>query len=191
MRQMAIVIFTIIWLTPSLVFAETKDGFRDMRWGDAPTADFERAEGGPLQKSHLGSSEAVRYKRSSDKLTIGKVDLNGIFYFFEDNKLCEVHVSVNSERLGPGKAADFRVIADALKLAYGAPAKEEISDVGGLSVWSVGNTRIFLIYLEARVDIVNQLMIIDNAYLERVSRDKAAKEQKEKTSAANAGRDDL
>ena len=191
MRQMAIVIFTIIWLTPSLVFAETKDGFRDMRWGDAPTADFERADSGPSGKSIMGSSEAVRYKRSSDKLTRGKVRLNGINYYFEDNKLCEVGVFVNNK----APSTDFWAIADALKVAYGAPeVNEEILEIGGrFSRWNEGNTMIFLTYLETKVDLVNgnQLIIIDKAYAERVSRDNAAKEQKEKTSAANAGRDDL
>ncbi len=188
MRQMAIVIFTIIWLTPSLVFAQIKDGFRDMRWGDAPTADFERVDRGPSKPSLYGSPEAVKYRRRSDKLAIGEVHLGSISYYFEDNKLREVFVYVNSE----APSTDFWAIADVLKATYGAPEINEnrLNGGGVFSRWNEGNTKIFLTYRQTPVDLLNgnDLTIIDKAYAERVSQDKAAKDQKENN---RKGRDDL
>lgn len=187
MRHATICLFALVGLTPVIAFAQIKDGFRDMRWGDAPTQDFDRVERGSSERS-FSSGNAVKYRRRSDKLSIGDVKVRSIFYYFEDNKLREVVVDVN----GSGSSTEFWKIADILKATYGAPeVNEHRLDGGGVfSRWNKDNTKIFLTLRDTPVDIVNgtDLKIIDKTYQEQVARGEATRNQQEN---ARKGRDDL
>src|SRR5258706_1309333 len=86
--------------------AEFKPGFRDVRWGDVPSAGMS-----VLRKD----GEETVYMRANDSLRIGEGRLTGINYQFWRGKLQGVIVEI-----APGSV---RVVMQAVQQVYGKPTQ--------------------------------------------------------------------
>ena len=98
-------------------FKNEPDGFRGLKWGDAPTEDMTFVS----QSTYSGDT----YYRKSDKLNIGTAELDLIFYNFNlySNQFYEVSVSF----FGKNNYDNLEIIFEE---RFGKPTSE-----GGYSMW--------------------------------------------------------
>lgn len=71
--------------TPSAPTTSMKPGFRDLRWGDAPTPEMKRL---------TRSGALASYQRPADRLVIGAASVSSIRYYFEADRLRGVEVTL-------------------------------------------------------------------------------------------------
>jgi hypothetical protein len=147
-----------------------KDGFRDMRWGNPPPKGFERVAG-KKHESSLSASSAIGYRRRTDKLSVGEVPLKAIDYYFDDNHLREVVVTVDHVN----RRISFIELSNILTAVYGPPTINEMQLVGGgfQSRWATESTIVVLSQRRTPVEILNgvDIVFIDRIYGERVAAD--------------------
>jgi len=82
----------ILLIIPCIAIAELKDGFRDLKWGDAPII-------GEMKKIYDNEKTSL-YVRESDKLFIENIPLNSIAYIFYENHFSYVDVRANKKYYG-------------------------------------------------------------------------------------------
>jgi hypothetical protein len=101
----------------SVFYLDAKNGFRDLKFGSAPTKDMElvRVDG-----------EARIYQRPHDALEIGDGKCKRILYVFDKNRLHGVSVTTEGRN-------NSRAVRDALYAAYGEPTLP--SAYGGRDRW--------------------------------------------------------
>lgn len=93
----------------SLADLDTKNGFRDARFGMAPS-ELE----GASKLQDQGSGHLEQWERRGDKLQIGGAKLFGIRYVFDRGRLSAVLIMASED-------SDFRAMRDVLVEAYGPP----------------------------------------------------------------------
>jgi len=114
----------------SLAYLDAKNGFRDVRFGSAPTKDMELAR--------VDGEEKI-YVRPRDSLEIGGGTCKEILYVFHAGRLRAVSVSTEGWK-------NNRAVRESLHAAYGAPSVP--SEYGGRERW-IGN-RVVVEYSENR-----------------------------------------
>jgi len=98
-------------------FQNEPDGFRGIKWGDPPGKDMRLYE-----KGYEKWPYAQCYVRRDEKLQIGKVKLENIYYLFHKNKFMRVLVEVDH-----GGVSEYYFLKDVLTLKFGR-VKEEIGE---------------------------------------------------------------
>ncbi len=84
--------FLIVLVLIISCFASDIEGFRDMKWGDAPN----KLGGSTITEKNL-SEKVFVYKKDKESLSIGNTKLKGIYYSFFDNKLTSVIFTFSGE----------------------------------------------------------------------------------------------
>lgn len=74
------VLLVLVFSVGAFAFQNEPDGFRGLKWGDPPIEDMEKVSG----------MRTVVYVQPNDKLSIGDVELNYIFYTFYQDKFMRV-----------------------------------------------------------------------------------------------------
>lgn len=187
MRLFTLILAVIASVLPTPVFAEDKDGFRDMKWGDAPTAEFQELD--QAEQIQLASSpKQVYFSRPSDKLAIGSTRLERIIYCFDNNELRKVHIFAT--RRNPALSA--LQIEQVLKATYGLPEVNEapLQTGGCVSVWEKGKTRVSLTFRKTPFEELNgtELLLVDKVYSDRERQEEAIRRLEKD---AKVGQEDL
>jgi hypothetical protein len=104
----------------SVYYLDSKNGFRDLKFGSTPTKDMELAR--------VDGDERI-YQRPKDSLEIGDGKCKQILYVFYKNRLHTVQIVT-------GGRNNSRAVRDALYAAYGKPTLP--SEYGGRDRWIGG-----------------------------------------------------
>lgn len=92
MRKITVVLMVLIVLAFPLgafAFQNEPDGFRGLKWGQAPTEKM---------VEFYSYGDEVTYMLSEDKMFLGDVPLYLIAYFFDKNRFCGAGLSFNGEK---------------------------------------------------------------------------------------------
>lgn len=95
----------------SAEYLDAKNGFRDVTFGQAPTADMVRRS-----RSKVTVLALDMYARPHERLAIGRVKLDYILYGFYKERLIEVDLKVRPE--------DCQLLTRFLEAAYGGPSEK-------------------------------------------------------------------
>jgi len=96
-----LILICCVVLVGSLAYAEPgdfkpgsePDGFRGIKWGQ----DISTIEGLVLVVTDLSHSGIDVYAREGDELKIGAAELDGIYYGFWQDKVCNVQIYINGD----------------------------------------------------------------------------------------------
>lgn len=183
--------FALVSITQA--FQNEPEGFRGLKWGDPPGEDMEYWEKPPADTATrflepdlfpLGSDDVLWYKRKNDKLQIGVVELEYIYYLFYKNKFMEVRIRPNSIQIDSLK--------DVLKLKFGSGEYEGKGTMLSVITWSGDITTIIVkSNLYERYDLLKiRSTKIYNQYQEderRQEEEEARRKEEERQKAAEEG----
>ncbi|MCE9630882.1 MAG: hypothetical protein K8S94_09255 [Planctomycetia bacterium] len=155
--------------------AQTLDGFRRMEWGDPPTPDFIVAEKPALTKhaEKLIRPQAVPYTRKEDKLSVGPLQVESIHYWFFENKLRAVTLTLTAKN----RSGDWHEV---LSKAYGNDHQVPMSiDARGFGGFWAPNDSVTWVYLDRPLlndEPATQVTILDSRDFKRQQQEKAEQE---------------
>jgi hypothetical protein len=139
-----ILLVSLIFLTVCIVgfaFPNEPDGFRDLKWGDAPTEDM-KLENEWMLNNTLPSEywdNARIYRRNNENDQIGSAKLYWIEYHFNfrSNQLFKVTASFSNRK-------NFEILKIIFEDRFGEPTKEEKNFL----LWNGEKAKVHLIYFE-------------------------------------------
>lgn len=79
---LVLAVMVLVLAVEAFAFQNEPEGFRGLKWGDPPTEDMEK-------ESEIGMGIVI-YERLDDKLSLGDVELDYIFYVFYQDKFMRV-----------------------------------------------------------------------------------------------------
>jgi hypothetical protein len=140
-RKVVIAIVIVFFCSTAVLASDPQrepEGFRDLKWGDR----IEGREGLALAENSSDGISAY-YRRNSDKLLIGKAELEDIIYCCADGRF--IGVLIHSS--GKNNAESLR---GTLNSAFGEPDFDDVSQV----LWAFPNAKVFYTRSGDRITIM-------------------------------------
>ena len=146
--------------TPTPATATIKPGFRDLKWGDAPTAEMKPLGGW----TNWGGTytDLDSFERPGDELRVASVAVFNLVYGFRAGRLAVVRFKVDP--------AQIQAMLSALSRTWGEPRRATLAD---RETWSwVSSSSIAILAKKASGDEVG-VVVIDRKYAQAVEERKS------------------
>jgi len=194
LRLFTATLLTLLLGSSGFSFQNEPEGFRGLTWGAPPTEDMVGIRPRTIEARLLGKEGVVFedkfdlhcYRRKNDKMSIGRVNLDGIYYLFYDGRFMEV-VIIQSY-------SDVRPLKDIVDLKFGegeyrGRGEEYSFTFGGEWVWQ-GEIATIILTAHA-IGFCTTLRIYSTKIHDQSEEELPGKKQEERQKVAEEALDDF
>lgn len=123
-------VFVVLILCFNFMFGADSDGFRDIKWGDAPTKEM-------VISKYDATTNIKKYYLQNEKLSVGEASITGISYWFFDDKFMGAFMQFSG-------LSNFESLKSTLDAKFGNAHRPNkyLDDY----MWMGGNTRVAIYY---------------------------------------------